>query len=245
VGDLNAQAELWCNGLAADRLCPEDRTQSVRTVFTQEQSQLLPLPDNPYPLEECVEVSVGKTPYARFDLNDYSIPHTHVKRTLTVRASLDEVRILEGTQILTVHPRGYDKGAQIELPEHIEALVNTKRAARQHRGTDQLAHAVPASQTLLAQAAQRGDNLRTITATLQQFLHDYGATELQAAIEEALQRGVPHPNAVRLALERRRHDLHVPPLVVTLPAHLRERDTHVKTHELESYDQLTRERGDE
>lgn len=245
VGDLNAQAERGCNGLAADRLCPEDRPQSVRTVFTQEQSQLLPLPDNPYPLEECVEVSIGKTPYARFDLNDYSIPHTHVKRTLTVRASLDEVRILEGTQILTAHPRGYDKGAQIELPEHIEALVNTKRAARQHRGTDQLAQAAPASQTRLAQAAQRGDNPRTITATLQQFLHDYGATELQAAIEEALQCGVPPPNAVRLALERRRHDLHVPPLVVTLPAHRRERDTHVKTHELESHDQLTRERGDE
>jgi len=241
VDDLNAQAEQWCNGLAADRLCPEDRTQTVRAVFEQEQSQLLWLPDNPYPLEECVEVSVGKTPYVRFDLNDYSIPHTYVKRTLTVRASLNEVRVLDGTAILAAHPRSYDKGAQIELPEHIDALIQHKRAARQHRGIDQLAHAAPASQTLLTQAAQRGDNLRAIATTLQQFLQDYGAAELQAAIEDALQRGVPHPNAVRLALERRREAQHIPPPVVTLPAHLSERDIHVKTHTLESYDKLTKE----
>ena len=30
--------------------------------------------------------SVGKTPYVRFDLNDYSVPHTHVRRMLTVLA---------------------------------------------------------------------------------------------------------------------------------------------------------------
>ena len=245
VDDLNAQAEQWCNGIAADRLCPEDRTKSVREVYGQEQAQLLSLPDNPYPLEECIDVSVGKTPYVRFDLNDYSIPHTQVKRTLTVRASLDQVRILDGTQILATHPRSFDKGAQIELPEHIEALIQHKREARHHRGTDQLAHAVPASQTLLAQAAQRGDNLRAITATLQQFLQDYGATELQTAIEDALQRGVPHPNAVRLALERRRQAQHTPPRVVTLPAHLSERDTHVKAPALESYDHLTKERRHE
>jgi hypothetical protein len=35
-------------------------------------------------VHERVEVRVGKTPYVRFDLNDYSVPHTHVQRTLTV-----------------------------------------------------------------------------------------------------------------------------------------------------------------
>jgi hypothetical protein len=32
----------------------------------------------------------------------------------------------------------------------------------------------------------------------------YGAAELDAAIREAIERGVPHPNAVRLALDHRR-----------------------------------------
>jgi len=33
------------------------------------------LPANGYPTEERKQVSVGKTPYVRFDLNDYSVPH--------------------------------------------------------------------------------------------------------------------------------------------------------------------------
>ena len=29
---------------------------------------------------------MGKTPYVRFDLNDYSVPHAQVRKTLTVVA---------------------------------------------------------------------------------------------------------------------------------------------------------------
>ena len=36
------------------------------------------------------------------------------------------------------------------------------------------------------------------------MLDRYGAAELQAAILSALSRGVPHPHAVRLALETQR-----------------------------------------
>ena len=239
LDDLNAQAVAWCTGLAADRPCPEQRTQSVREVFAEEVPRLLPLPDNPFPLIERVAVKVGKTPYVRFDLNDYSVPHTSVQRMLTVLASPNEVRIVDGLEILSRHPRSYDKGAQIENPEHIAALVADKHAARRHRGTDRLAQAAPASQNLLIGAAARGDNLGTITAALLRLLDRYGAAELQAAIGEALARGVPHPNAVRLALEHRREQRQAPPPVaVDLPANIKARDAHVTPHNLEAYDQL-------
>ncbi len=66
--------------------------------------------------------------------------------------------------------------------------------------TDRLAH-VPASQTLLARAAERGSNLGAITSALIRLLDRNSAADLQAVILEALERDVPHPNAVRLALE--------------------------------------------
>ncbi|MGH8480810.1 MAG: Mu transposase domain-containing protein, partial [Gammaproteobacteria bacterium] len=72
----------------------------MRAVFTEEQPHLLPLPDNPFPTEERVEVGVRKTPYVRFDLNDYSLPHTHVHRTLLVLATLETVRILDGHTVI-------------------------------------------------------------------------------------------------------------------------------------------------
>jgi hypothetical protein len=88
-------------------------------------------------------------------------------------------------------------------------------------------------------AADRGDNLGTITAALMRLLRRYGAAELQAAITEALARDVPHPNAVRLALERRREDRQQPPpITMILPAHVRARDAAVQPHSLDTYDQL-------
>jgi hypothetical protein len=239
LDDLNVQAEAWCNGQAADRRCPEDLERSVREVFSEEVSRLLRLPDNPAPLLEHVAVSVGKTPYVRFDLNNYSVPHTHVRRVLTVLADPHEVRVVDGGAVLACHRRSYDRGAQIEQADHVAALVEQKRAARQHRATDRLVHAVPASQTLLIRAAERGGNLGTITAALMRLLAQTSAAEMQAAILEALQRDVPHPNAVRLALARRREQRGEPPTIgVALPAHLQARDTTVQPHALETYDQL-------
>ena len=92
---------------------------------------------------------------------------------------------------------------------------------------------------LLSQAAERGENLGTLTAALLRLLERYGAAELEAAITEALGRGVPHPHAVRLALERRRAQRDQPPPVpIALPADRRVRDLVVTPHPLDDYDQL-------
>ena len=100
IGDLNQQALLWMTGVAADRPCPEDRTRLVRDAFAEEQQKLLALSEEPFPTDEIVTVEIGKAPYARFDLNDYSVPHTYVRRSLTVAACLDSVRILDGTTVV-------------------------------------------------------------------------------------------------------------------------------------------------
>ena len=166
LDDLNAQALAWCEGQAYDRPCPEDRTITVRQAFEQESPQLLALPDNPFPTDEQLAVSIGKTPYARFDRNDYSIPHTHVRQTLTVSATPTEVRILDGGEVVATHPRSYDKGEQIEDPRHIEVLIERKHQASRHRGQDRLVQAVPNSRELLTQAAERGDNLGSIVSAV-------------------------------------------------------------------------------
>jgi transposase len=239
VETLNAQADAWCRGIAADRRCPGQDAISVREAFAEEAPRLLPLPDNPDPLIEQFPVKVRKTLYIPFDLNDYSIPLTEVRRWLTVLADPREVRIADAGQILARHPRSYDKGQQIEDEAHIRALVEQKRAGRRHRAADRLFQAAPASQALFMRAAERGDNLGAIAAALTQLLQRYGAAELQAAILEALDRNVPHPNAVRFALERRRHDRHQPPpIAVDLPPHVRARDIPVRPARLELYDQL-------
>ena len=237
LDDLNAQARLWCEGPASDRRWPQDGALSVREAFHAERASLLTLPERDYPLGERVAVTVGKTPYVRFDLNDYSVPHTHVRRTLSVLADEQRVRILDGAQELADHARSWDRGAQIEDAAHVNALVDHKRAARAHRACDRLAQAAPASAILLQRAGVRGHNLGSITAALMRLLDRYGARALQAAINEALERDVPHPNAVRLALERAREATgKPPPVALVLPEHVARRDAPVRAHELASYD---------
>ena len=242
IDDLNAQALAWCHGIAADRPWPEDRSITVREAFERERGSLIALPGDPFPDHDRVEVAIGKTPYARFDLNDYSVPHTHVRRTLVVVATLDEVRILDGVDVIASHPRSFDKAARIENPEHIAELVRRKSHARRLRGQDRLVQAAPNSERLLAEAAQRGGYIGATVAALLRLLDAYGAAELEAAIDEALKRDVPHPNAVRLSLTRRRELRHQPPPIpVELPGDPRVRDITVRDHDLVGYDGLAGE----
>ena len=192
IDDLNAQAQAWCEGIAGGRPWPEDRSITVREVFERERGSLITLPGDRFPADERVEVAIGKTAYARFDLNDYSVPHTHVRRTLVVIATLREVRILDDADVIATHPRSFDKGACIEIPEHIAGLARHKRHARRLRGQDRLVRAAPNSERLLTDAAKRGSNLGAIVAALPRLLDEYGAAELEAGIDEALKRGVPH-----------------------------------------------------
>jgi transposase len=239
LDDLNAQAETWCTERAAERRWPEDRTTTVRDAFLQEKALLLPLPDNPFPTDERCEVRSGKTPYVRFDLNDYSIPHTHVRKSLTLIASPDRVRIFDGTECLADHPRSYDARQQIEIPAHVEALVEAKHAARQHRGFDRLEHAASHSQAFLVAAAQHGHALGGVTSALLKLLDLYGPDPFDAALTEALEQGVPHPHAVRLSLERRRLEQQQPPPVdLPLPDDPKIKNLVVKPHSLADYDNL-------
>jgi hypothetical protein len=224
---------------AGARRCPEDESITVSEAFLQEQDRLLALPGDAFPTEEIKAVSAGKTPYVRFDLNDYSIPHTCVARSLTVAATLEAVRILDGQTLIATHPRSYDRRQQIETPEHVADLVAEKHQASAHRGTDQLIQAIPASRALLTGAVERGEPLGRTVRALAELLECYGLAELTAAIDEALARDVPHPNAVRLALERRRQAVDAPPpLAVCLPDHVKRRDVPVRPHCLDDYDTL-------
>lgn len=246
LDDLNAQAAAWCQGAAAERRCPQEHTRSVREVFAEEKPHLLALPENPFPAEERIEVSVNKTPYVRFDLNDYSIPHTYVNRTLIVLATPDSVRILDGLELIATHPRSFDRGAQVEEPAHIAELLAHKRAARAHRAQDRLHHAAPSATALFLRAAERGVHMGVLTRGLMQLLDTHGAQALEAAIARALAEDSAHLGAVRHFIDAQAHARgQRPPIAVSLPNDPRLEHLSVRTQPLSDYEQLTKHCTDE
>ena len=240
VADLNAQALRWCQEEAAARPCPEDRNRTVRECFEEERPRLLSLPDNPFPCEERTVVRVHKTPYARFDLNDYSVPHTHVRRTLEVRATADTVRILDAGAVVAEHRRSFDRGRQIEYLPHIEALLDHKRAARGHRAMDRLHHAAPTAAKFFAAAALRGVHLGALTRGLIDLLDTHGGAALDAALTAALAEDSAHLAAVRHFVDQHRARRgQLPPIPVHLPDDPRVRALTVRPHNLADYERLT------
>jgi len=244
--DLNQQALQWCESHALERRWPEDHRLTVGEVFLEEKKQLMPLPENPYPCDERAEVSIGKSPYARFDLNDYSVPHTLVQKFLVVRASFDIVRICDADQVVAVHQRCYDRARQIENPAHIEELRRAKTAAGEHRRTSILADAAPASSKLLEQLAKRSLPLARVTSELEELLYAYGACALDDAISEALANNAAHMHAVRHILERsRREQGKSPALPLSLPDDPRVKNLTIKPHSLTTYDNFLEQEDDE
>ena len=246
VADLNAQADAWCQGAAADRLCPEDRGRSVRQVFIDEQPRLLALPEHPFPSAQHIAVTVGKTPYVRFDGNDYSVPHTHVRRTLTVSATLESVRILDGAAVLASHRRSFDRGQQIEVASHIDDLVAHKRAGRAHRAQDRLHHAAPSVPALFLRAAEHGVHLGVLTRGLLGLLDSHGANALEAAVAAALAEDAAHLGAVRHFIDAHAHARGLrPPITVVLPDDPRLLAINVRAQPLSAYEHLTPETPDD
>ncbi|WP_437631109.1 IS21 family transposase [Sorangium sp. So ce854] len=242
VEDLNEQARAWCLEIARERRVPDARELTVEEAFLEERPKMVELVDDDFPVEERVEVRVGKTPYVRFDKNDYSVPHTHVQRRMTVIATDNRVRVVDPSdptqQVLADHARSFDRDQRIEEPSHLRALVAQKRRAHQSRGFDRLFSVVPSSRVMMEKIAERGGNLGATTQGLLQLLERVGAELLERAVAESVAHEQPHLRAVHHALDRLRHEAgQPPPLSVPVTTDARAA-VQVRPHALSTYDRL-------
>ncbi len=238
LDDLNAQARRVVPGHGRRSALAEDSALSVRQAFEAERGKLLALPQHEFALGERVAVTVGKTPYVRFDLNDYSVPHTHVRRTLAVLA--DEQlgahprrRRRTGPPRPLLGPWPADRGSSPRAAAGRAQACGPRPPWLRPPGAGRAGqrHLAPARRCAWRQPGLDHGGAAAAARALRR------AAALQAAILEALQRDVPHPNAVRLALERAREASgQPPPVALVLPEHVARRDAPVRAHDLASYD---------
>jgi len=246
VDDLNAQFRDWREQWAHARPCPGNPDQTVAQALLDERPALLALPEHPFDCHLTKAVTSSKQPYVRFDRNDYSIPPDQVRQPLTLVASHDQVRILDGSEMIACHTRSYDRGATIEDPQHIEALLAYKREGRALKGRDRLTAVLGQAKPLLEQIIQRGLPLGSAVQQMLRLLDDYGRDEMELAIATALERGTPSPASIAHLLEQQQRERKEPPtarLDLTLRAGLRE--LRVPAHDLETYDALSHTSEDE
>jgi hypothetical protein len=211
----------------------------VAEALKKEREVLLPLPEHRFACESLHSVRSGKTPYVRFDLNDYSIPYELVQKPISLYASSDTIRILDQGKEVARHARSFDRDQTIEDPAHISALAEVKHSARQSREMTTLFRNVPDAKQFLEQVVCREENLAAATRQLERLLDDYGADELTSAVALALSRGTTAPSAVTQILEQARRKKRMkPPIRVALSDDPRVRDLRVTKPKLGDYDDL-------
>lgn len=241
LDDLNAQLATWIAEVAHVRHVPADPIRRlVRDALEQERPSLLPLPEHPFDCDLVRAVVSGKTPYIRFDRNDYSIPHTLVRKPLTLVASDRLVRILDGNAELARHPRSWDRGRVLEDEAHLAALARQKRHAHELRGRDRLRSCCENAERFLEALAVRGEPLAGHTQQLIRLLDRYSAREVDAAIADAIARGAISAASVAHVLDQRRRARRLPPPIeLSMSGEITARDVTVTPHALGPYDALS------
>lgn len=244
LADLNAQLATWLAEVALVRNWPgAPDGRRIVDVLRAERERLLPLPEGAFPSDVVKPAASGKTPYIRFDGNDYSVPHTLVKKPLTLVASETSVRILDGDVEVARHERSYDKGARVDDQAHLEGLARQKRRAAELSGRDVLRATLKNAAAFIEGLAARGAVLGAETSRLVRLLREYGPKEVDAALAEAMARGALSATSVAHLLDTRaRHRKRPPSIDVVVPESVRH--VHVTPHALADYDSLLEKDGE-
>lgn len=231
----NRELVRFLDEIAGRRRHPTQTERSVDECFVSERARLLPLPETAFTTDVVVPVAVDKTAFVRFDTNAYSVPSEHARKTLTLVADDQVVRIVDGDAEVARHVRCWGRRRTIEAPAHRQALLDEKRAASEARGRDRLRGLVPNIDALYERWVNAGRNVGNMTGQAIKLLDLYGDDLFAAAVAEVIERGTHDPGAIAVLCEHKRRQRHRPvPVNVELGPHVPDRD--VVHHDLETYD---------
>ncbi len=83
----------------------------------------------PFPCHRHVEAKVNTYSMVQFETNRYSVPVKFVGKPVTVRASIDTIDIVLGSEVIATHPRLYGrKQDHLCLDHYLELLLHKPRA---------------------------------------------------------------------------------------------------------------------
>ena len=247
LADANRQLRRWLDEYANKRPWPDDRSRSVFDVWQEETKVLMPLPEHDFAVTHIEPLSSGKLPYLRFDLNDYSIPYNFVGKTLSLVANEDQVTVVDGADnVIATHPRSYGKGKKVRMDQHFEGLLASKARADRRTLQERLVAKIPMAEAFFNAVIEQGAPLGAVTQKLGGLLNEYGRDAVEAAIHEAMARGLPRITTVAQilyeTLNRTAEGLILP---LDLPDRPNMKYLSTLPHDLASYDALGQEKREE
>lgn len=125
--DYRALAVHWRDSIANVRVHDRLGEKPVER-FPGEQQSLRSLPSIAYQTDEMLMTEVRSTAQVEFDCNRYTVPPRLARKTVTLLAGSDTIRILHQGEQVASHPRSYRKRETIDDPQHkLEALLMRRK----------------------------------------------------------------------------------------------------------------------
>ncbi len=162
------------------------------------------------------------------DTNRYSVPPRHASSQLTLKLYADRLRLFAGENLVAEHVRSFERQQDVQHPDHEQALLQGRVAAREQKILLRFLGLCPQAQAYYEQLGERrlnvGHHLQKIVALSEIFgtdktaraiadAHDLGAysCEYISNLLEQRARFLPEPGALQLTRRSDLLELELPP----------------------------------
>jgi len=190
--------------------CERDLSRTLRgksgpkQVLLEEERQgfLRPIPSETFEAQRVEPGQADSLSLVRFDRNSYSVPTQYAYRPITVVATIDEVRLISGDEVVARHRRCWGQQQFFFDPLHYLALLERKPGGFDH-ARPFVNWELPVCFGILRrrlEAELGGLGTRQFIQVLR-LLERHPLSALQHAVQQALEMGTAGADAVRLILE--------------------------------------------
>ena len=217
---------LWLEQTANVRIHGRTRRRPL-DLFVAEKPMLKPLPPHPYDCASIGSVLVDRQFRVRVDGNRYSAPAAYAGRKLVLKLYPERLCLYEGEKLVAEHLRSYERGQDIENPEHAQPLLERKRRADEQHLLKRFLALSPQAETYYRHLAERKLSWRLHLRKIVALADAYGAEKVARALADALvyqafsseyianlleqrERRLPEPGPLHLTRKQDLLDLQLP-----------------------------------
>ena len=239
---LNQALLAWINDVSGQRPWVDDRSKSVQSVWLEEKSKLIALPQQPFHAYSERPIRSGKIPFVRFDKNDYSIPFQLVGQPLSIKVDQQTVVISHRGLVVASHPRSFSGGEKIADQLHFKGLLDARPSGHSVAAKCYLTDMIPKAEEFFRLMVERGGSIGSATAKIFELIRTYGQRIVTEAITQAVERSYGEADYVAKVCDQIARKSKSPVTIqVELPAHLPGVGIDVIPHNTASYDELAKD----
>lgn len=206
---LGAACTQWLDAVANVREHAQTHRRPV-DLLRGEKEHLLPLCPNPYPATLIRPVRASCRCRVAVDAVRYSVPPEHAGQMLTLHLSREHVRLYAQDRLVAEHPRAFERGLDVEHPDHVRDLLEQRTQARRQRLLLRFLALSPHAPTYHAKLLERRLNGPHHVEKIVALAEIHGPEPVARAIADACELGAYSCEYIANILEQHRRRLPEP-----------------------------------